>query len=83
METLGNVKYPCGVTHHLVGPQEVAQILGISTQRVHQIAKSYADFPEPDAELAAGRIWKRAAIEAWLKKHPSRGPGRRRRGNLG
>ena len=62
-----------------MGPQEVAQLLGVTTQRVHQIVESYPDFPDPDAELAAGRIWKRAAIEAWIKKHPNRGPGRPRR----
>ncbi|MEX0985752.1 MAG: DNA-binding protein [Actinomycetota bacterium] len=65
--------------HHLVGPQEVAQLLGVTTQRVHQIVETYPDFPAPEVELAAGRIWKRAEVETWIKKYPNRGPGRPRR----
>ena len=53
-------------------------MLGVTTQRVHQIVESYSDFPAPEVELAAGRIWRRAAVEAWIKKHPRRSPGRPR-----
>lgn len=63
---------------HLVGVSEVAELLGVSKSRVVQIADSYADFPRPEVELAAGRIWRRSAIEAWIRKHPTRKPGRSR-----
>lgn len=52
--------------HHLVGAAEVADMLGVSRQRVHQLAVQLG-FPEPVVTLAAGKIWERAAIEAWLK----------------
>ena len=58
---------------------EVAEILGVSTQRVHQLLHAHADFPKPEAVLAVGRIWKREDIVAWAKSHP-RKPGRPPRG---
>jgi ATP-dependent Clp protease ATP-binding subunit ClpC len=64
------------VSHHLVGVAEIAELLGVSRQRVDQIASSYPDFPAPEAELAAGRIWARAAVREWMAVHPERRPGR-------
>jgi predicted DNA-binding transcriptional regulator AlpA len=64
------------MTHHLVGAAEVAGLLGVSRQRVDQLAGGYADFPQPEAELAAGRVWSREAIDGWLATHPERKPGR-------
>lgn len=63
--------------HHLVGLTEVAEMLGVSKQRVTQLARDYDDFPAPEVELAGGRIWKRSAMEAWVTRHPVRAPGRR------
>jgi predicted DNA-binding transcriptional regulator AlpA len=60
MSTLGQV-------YHLVGAQEIAEMLGISRQRLTQLA-SRADFPEPVAELAQGRVWETAAIREWARK---------------
>jgi ATP-dependent Clp protease ATP-binding subunit ClpC len=68
------------VSHHLVGVAEMAEMLGVSRQRVNQLASSYADFPEPEAELAAGRIWTRDDIESWLARHPERKPGQQEGG---
>lgn len=51
--------------HHLVGVAEVAEILGVSPQRVHQLRKR-EDFPAPLVKLAAGYVWERVAIEQWL-----------------
>jgi len=65
------------VTHHLVGAAEIARMLGVSRQRIYQIAASYPDFPTPEAELASGRVWRRSAVEAWIRKHPNRRPGHR------
>lgn len=61
------------MTHHLVGASEVAAILGVSRQRVAQLATAGHGFPAPEAELSAGRIWSREAIEAWAVGHPDRG----------
>lgn len=52
------------MTHHLVGPAEVAEILGVSRQRVHQLAESGA-LPQPEVEVAAGTIWRTVDIERW------------------
>jgi predicted DNA-binding transcriptional regulator AlpA len=65
------------MTGDLVGLSEVAQMLGVSRQRVYQLATAYDDFPSPEAELAAGRVWRRAAIEAWDEAHKDRYPGTR------
>ena len=59
---LDSVKYPRDVD--LVGVTEIAEMLGVSKQRADQLAKR-TDFPEPEASLAAGRIWSRADIERW------------------
>ena len=59
----------------LVSATEVAEILGVSRQRVHQLIRAYEDFPTPEAELAVGRIWRRDAVIEWAASHP-RKPGR-------
>lgn len=62
-----------------VGLSEVAEIIRVSRQRALQLVRDYADFPAPLAELAAGRVWDRAAVEAWASAHPERRPGRPRK----
>jgi predicted DNA-binding transcriptional regulator AlpA len=64
------------VTHHLVGMAEIAEMLGVTRQRVAQLIESYDDFPAPEVELTAGRIWSRTAIETWIASHPERRSGR-------
>jgi predicted DNA-binding transcriptional regulator AlpA len=51
----------------IVGPQEVAQTLGVSRQRVFQLAMT-SDFPVPIASLAMGKLWDLAHIEKWARK---------------
>src|SRR5438046_2155500 len=51
-------------------------MLGVTRQRVDRIVSSYADFPVPEAELSAGRIWRRGDVESWIARHPERKPGR-------
>jgi predicted DNA-binding transcriptional regulator AlpA len=51
-----------------VGVTEVRELLGVSRQRVHQIIRDHADFPEPVAELASGRIWLRSDVERWARR---------------
>jgi hypothetical protein len=64
------------MAHHLVGITEIAGMLGVSRQRATQISGSYSDFPAPEVVLAAGRVWKRAEVERWIRKHPHRPAGR-------
>jgi predicted DNA-binding transcriptional regulator AlpA len=55
---------------------EIAEMLGVSRQRVAQLIETYEDFPKPEVELSGGRVWSRTAIESWIVSHPERGPGR-------
>jgi predicted DNA-binding transcriptional regulator AlpA len=54
------------LVHHLVGPAEVAGLLGVSRQRVTQLA-SRDDFPKPEADLAMGKVWKRVDVVRWAR----------------
>lgn len=60
----------------VVGAGEIAQLLGVSRQRVHELAQTHDDFPEPIARLS-GRtpVWDRAQVENWAKQW-QRKPGR-------
>jgi predicted DNA-binding transcriptional regulator AlpA len=53
--------------HHLVGVAEIAEMLGVTRQRVHQLMQ-LEGFPEPTAELSAGRIWLRTDVEKWARR---------------
>lgn len=53
--------------YRLVGVHEIAEVLGVSKQRVHQLA-AVADFPRPVAVLNAGSIWDHADIDRWRTK---------------
>jgi predicted DNA-binding transcriptional regulator AlpA len=52
----------------LVGAQEIAELLGITRQRVGQLARTDPSFPKPVAEVAAGRIWERDDVERWARE---------------
>ena len=45
---------------------EIAELLGVSKQRAHQIADE-SGFPSPLAEDARGRRWDRREVAAWAK----------------
>ena len=65
------------MSNHLVGVAEICDILGVSRQRVAQIIETYDDFPEPEVEIAAGRVWSRAVVQTWATVHHHRPPGKR------
>ncbi|MGD0984462.1 MAG: DNA-binding protein [Acidimicrobiales bacterium] len=46
---------------------QVAQLLGVSRQRVHQLTEEDPTFPAPVAVLSIGRVWERADIEKWAR----------------
>ncbi len=52
----------------LVGLTEIAEMLGVSRQRVDQIVQSDPKFPEPVAWLRAGRIWRRSDVTRWARR---------------
>jgi len=54
------------VVHHLVGAAEIADMLGVSRQRVQQLINR-DDFPRPEVTLAMGKVWRRADVIAWAK----------------
>lgn len=49
----------------LVSVAEAAKVLGVSLQRVHELAADGQGFPRPVYELEAGKVWLHAAIEAF------------------
>ncbi len=71
-------QYGRAVPLELVGVAEIAELLGVTRQRVDAIARTHEDFPAPVAEIAAGRIWLRDEIEA-LARRAGRIPNRRTR----
>jgi prophage regulatory protein len=52
----------------LMGIAEIAEMLGVTRQRVDAITRTHAAFPAPVAELASGRIWLRKDVETWARK---------------
>ncbi len=62
----------------LVSVPEAAEILGVSPQRIHQLAEQHASFPAPVYELRTGKLWLRVAIEAFARRWDRR-PGRPRK----
>jgi hypothetical protein len=58
----------------LAGTAEAREILGVSRQRLHELAER-PDFPAPKAVLTAGKLWDRADIEEFNRTWDRR-PGR-------
>ena len=51
----------------LLGVTEVAELLGISRQRVQQLTETDPDFPAPAETLARGRVWRRSDVVNWAR----------------
>jgi hypothetical protein len=58
----------------LLGSHEVADLLSISRQRLHEL-RAAGRVPLPAAELRSGPVWARSVVEAFTKRRPRR-PGR-------
>lgn len=50
-----------------MGITEIAELLGVTRQRAHQLAGSHG-FPEPIARLAQGPVWEAAKVETWARE---------------
>ncbi len=61
----------------LVSAPEAAEILGVSAQRVHELAAASPRFPEAAYELRTGKLWLRDAVHAFGRRW-ERKPGRPR-----
>jgi hypothetical protein len=53
----------------LVGPVEVADMLGVKVNTIAQWRKRFADFPAPLIELSGTYIWNRHQITEWAVAH--------------
>jgi predicted DNA-binding transcriptional regulator AlpA len=54
---------------------EIAELLGVSKQRAHQIARD-PSFPAPVTEDYRGRLWSRRDVTAWAKRWHAEKPWR-------
>jgi predicted DNA-binding transcriptional regulator AlpA len=61
--------YGHAVSKRLVAMSEAAELLGMSKQGFAKLLDRSPDFPDPLDVLSIGRIWARADVEAWARKH--------------
>jgi predicted DNA-binding transcriptional regulator AlpA len=54
---------------------EIAELLGVSKQRAHQIVEEKG-FPAPLAEDGRGRVWSRYEVQVWAKRWRAEKPWR-------
>ncbi len=54
--------------NHLVDINGIAELLGVTRQGAYKLVAREVTFPAPEVELAAGRIWKREAVERWARE---------------
>lgn len=59
-------RYDARVPDDLMSTIEIAELLGVSRQRVDKLSRS-DQFPSPMADLAIGRVWRRQDIEDWTR----------------
>jgi hypothetical protein len=59
----------------LLAAADVAELIGTSRQRVHQLARENPRFPAPLVEPATGPLWDRRAIDTFVRGW-NRRPGR-------
>ncbi len=52
--------------HHLVGAAEIGVMLGISRQRVQQLADK-PGFPAPTVVLSMGKVWHADDVRRWAE----------------
>jgi predicted DNA-binding transcriptional regulator AlpA len=54
---------------------EIAEILGVSKQRAHQLAAE-DDFPSPFTADGRGRLWNRREVQTWATRWRAKKPWR-------
>jgi hypothetical protein len=58
----------------LVTAAEAARLLGVTRQRVLELADSAVDFPASQPAATGGWAWPRVALQAWAAANPDPGP---------
>lgn len=66
--SLVNRRVPVMDVCELMGVAEIAELLGVSRQRVDALSRRKGSFPQPAAVLQTGRVWRRADIEKWARE---------------
>jgi hypothetical protein len=61
------------ISPQLVTAAEAARLLGVTRQRVLELADA-TDFPPSQPTPTGGRVWPRAAVQTWATAHPDPGP---------
>lgn len=57
----------CINTENILGTSEVAEVLGVSKQRIHSL-RQMAEFPDPFLQLASTPLWDKDEVVAFLSK---------------
>jgi hypothetical protein len=57
----------------LVTAAEAARLVGVTRQRILELAAASADFPAAQPTPDGGRVWPRTAVQAWAAAHPDPG----------
>jgi predicted DNA-binding transcriptional regulator AlpA len=70
-------RWLCREPERFAGVREVAELLGVSRQRVSEL-RARPGFPAPVAELASGPVWKVSSLRRFLETWDRR-PGRPRK----
>lgn len=55
----------CVPIEDILGTSEVAEVLGVSKQRIHSLRQT-VEFPEPMLQLASTPLWDRKEVVAFL-----------------
>jgi len=50
----------------IVGTAEAAEMIGVSQNTIN-VWRLRGQFPEPDAVLVCGLVWRRSTIARWMK----------------
>jgi hypothetical protein len=58
----------------LVTAADAARLLGVTRQRILELAASADDFPPAEPTSTSGRMWPRMAVQRWAATHPDPGP---------
>lgn len=53
---------------HLVGPAEIATLLGIEANTINVWKTRHVDFPPPVRRLKTGDVWDAREVLAWAEK---------------
>jgi len=69
---LRNGKWYVGVVEieDLLTTTQIADLIGVSRQRVEALRKEHDDFPAPVGRVGRQQVWHRDAIYEWWDSHP-------------